>query len=364
VATTPGRLALIAAALTCASVLFGFAGLAAERLRSDAVSGARTGTEPLLGVAVSLYASLADADATATSTFLTGGLEPAARRARYRADLVVAGGSLTTLARASASPAARRAVGVIADRLPVYAGLIETARTENRRGLPVGAAYLRQASALLQGGALPAARDLYALAAGGLAVDYRSGTGSGALILAAVAAVAWLASLLLVQRHLARISRRVLNLALIAATVIELVLSVWLLIALGVQQSALARAQRQGSDPVEILSATRILAARAQSDESLTLAARGGDAQHAADFDAVARLLAGRGFTIGGGGGWAERVDTALDRRMAIAQGRFAAASGDAHGVLTGLDAAIPSLTLVVALLALGGIWQRLREYQ
>ena len=44
-----------------------------------------------------------------------------------------------------------------------------------------------------------------------------------------------------------------------------------------------------GSDSVQVLSAARILALRAQADESLALVARGGGDQYLTDFDAVAR---------------------------------------------------------------------------
>jgi hypothetical protein len=60
---------------------------AAERSRASAASAARSQTEPLLGQAATLYTALSDANATATTTFLEGGLEPPARRARYAADL-------------------------------------------------------------------------------------------------------------------------------------------------------------------------------------------------------------------------------------------------------------------------------------
>ena len=50
-------------------------------------------------------------------------------------------------------------------------------------------------------------------------------------------------------------------------------------------------AQRMGSDSVQVLSAARILALRAQADESLALVARGGGDQYLTDFDAVARKL-------------------------------------------------------------------------
>jgi hypothetical protein len=45
--------------------------------------------------------------------------------------------------------------------LPVYTGEIETARADNRIGYPVGAAYLREATTLMNSSLLPAAENLY-----------------------------------------------------------------------------------------------------------------------------------------------------------------------------------------------------------
>ena len=175
--TTPGRLALVSIAVVIGAVCFGAMALIAGQARSRAANSAKTDTEPLLAEAANLYASLSDANATATTTFLVGGLEPPARRARYLADVASASNSLASLTRQVGTAAgARDSVATIAAQLPIYAGLIEAARANNRQGLPVGAAYLRQASNLLDTTILPAAGRLYTIEAQRLRDDYDTGT--------------------------------------------------------------------------------------------------------------------------------------------------------------------------------------------
>ena len=60
---------------------------------------------------------------------------------------------------------------------------------------------------------------------------------------------------------------------------VVVVLGVWVARRNASAQDALATAQRDGSDSVQVLSAARILALRAQADESLALVARGGGDQ-------------------------------------------------------------------------------------
>jgi hypothetical protein len=87
-----------------------------------------------------------------------------------------------------------------------------------------------------------------------------------------------LALLAATQLYLARATRRVVNPRLALASVVLLGLLAWILVAFALQESRLLGAQRAGSDPVELLTAARILALRAQADESTALAARGGGA--------------------------------------------------------------------------------------
>ena len=123
-----------------------------------------TASEPLSLDAQQIYARLSDANDAATTAFLTGGLEPAAARQRYQADISAAAGGLQHVDRPRrrrqprCGPGPARAGPRICRSTP---GEIETARAYNRLGLPLGAAYLREASTLMRGTLLPAAQGLY-----------------------------------------------------------------------------------------------------------------------------------------------------------------------------------------------------------
>jgi hypothetical protein len=415
--TTPGRLRLAAGVLALAAIAFGVALATAAASRRQAADAVATRTEPLLVEADGLYASLSDADATATTTFLIGGLEPAARRRRYLGDLASASARLTSLTeQVGGSAEARAAVATLAGRLPVYSGLIEAARANNRQGLPVGAAYLRRASGLMHDEILPAAGRLYGIEARRLDADYRSSTSATGYVALAVAGTLLLALLVGTQFGLARFTHRILNVALVLATVLLVGVAAWVLVAFVSAQNALSDAQRKGSDSVQVLSAVRFLALRAQRDEGLALVARGGDTQDQKDFEIVmrtlapaaragllgeaSRLAARAGSTAGidrlrstvvsyddvhrrvvaaANGGdvtganrtfiadetpISDRLDRDLQAQVATAQGRFAHSARSATSDLRALVLGIALLAAAIAVLAVAGLAKRIEEYR
>lgn len=398
VTTTPGKLLLVSTLVIAGALCFGVVATVAEQSRAQAAQSARTQTEPLLVQAARLYTTLSDANATVTTTFLKGGLEPPSQRAHYLQDLQQASDSLATLTRETAGSAtARTAVKTVTERLPNYSGLVEAARANNRQGFPVGAAYLRAASNLLTGTVLPEADRLYATEAERLSGDYRTGTASASLIVLVVIVLAALGLLLLAQVYLARISRRILNVPIVIATGLLTAVSIWSIVALIGESNALDRAQRDGSDSVEVLSATRVLVSRAQSDQSLILVSRGSDETDPLDFAQVKRILAPPKGLVGevealatrtgsvaaanrlsqefqafvsatagspASSASAARLTDDLGAQIRAAQGRFMISAGDATSALSGLWLAIPLLTALAALLAVAGLRQRLGEYR
>jgi hypothetical protein len=406
----------MAALTVIAALCVGLAASAAEASRARAARAVRSQAEPLLERAVNLSTALSDANATATTTFLTGGLEPPARRARYLEDLQLASESLTELTRGlTGPPAARSAVALIADQLPRYSGLVETARAGNRQGLPIGAAYMRQASGLLTGTVLPASNQLFDTEAGRLLSGYRSGTSAVAPVVLAVVGGLAVGLLVAMQIRLAAMSRRILNPPVLLATVVLLGTILWALAGMIGEQRALATAQRTGSDPVEVLSATRVLVARAETDQSLTLVSRGSDGTDPLDFARVVRALAPPGGLLAEAAGlepggpartgqhrltrafraYQQRARTiagrersgepqaaaalassaatiavgdgltaALGAQTQIAEARFARATGDASSSLGGLSIGLPVLTALAAALVLTGLRPRLAEYR
>jgi hypothetical protein len=210
------------------------------------------------------------------------------------------------------------------------------------------------------------------------------------------------------------------------ATAILLALITWIVVAFAVEQHHLSRAQSNGSDPVELLTATSILASRAQANESVALSSRGGgeDESRLTDVDRGFRALvkpigdASAPSARGSGGlldvaitqtghstaaidriyaayrryrnahdevvarerlgnftravelatgqtkAAADELDAALADEVRIAQGRFEAEVQQAQSNLGGLAAGIPLLTALVGVLAVLGVRLRLEEYR
>ena len=260
----------------------------------------RDQSAPELVTAENLYGNLADADATASTIFLRAGQEPRQLRRRYLADVAAAGRQLADVSRSvESSPVAHRAVRTISERLPEYAGLVESARRTTRQGFPVGAAYLRKASATMHNEILPAATDLYRDVARQLRDHYEAGTSTLTLVLVLVAGVGMLALLVVVQIFVRRRSNRLLNVGLVAATVLVVGLLGWTLMRFAGAHDALNRAQERGSDSVEVLSSACILTLRAQNNENLALIERGTGDVYVAEFERLMGQLGGTDGTVG-----------------------------------------------------------------
>src|SRR6516225_6284911 len=109
-ATTPARLRLLLALLVLLSLAWGvLAALTADQHASAAADVVAV-SEPLSLDAEQIYTSLSDADATAANAFLAGGLEPAAARQRYNADLAGAAIRIEAASALVGSTAARTQV--------------------------------------------------------------------------------------------------------------------------------------------------------------------------------------------------------------------------------------------------------------
>jgi hypothetical protein len=289
--STPGVLALITAVLVGLGVAAGAASIGAVRQRAGLVGGVAAANGPLVLAAQDLYRALSDADATIASAFLLGGAEPPALRTRYQEDIAAASDALVRLAGGARTGAAAAPTRRISANLPVYTGLVETARALNRQDLPLGAAYLREASALMRDALLPAAQDLYRAVSVQLetARDDASALPWLALPLALLALIGLLAT----QVFLARRTNRVFNVGLVAATAAALVAVIWLGVSWAGAAGHLTASRRDGSAQVDLFAQARIAALQARGDESLTLVARGAGAAFEKRFTETMNRLAG-----------------------------------------------------------------------
>jgi hypothetical protein len=286
----------------------GLAGVFGVRDRANLVDGVTAHSGVLAVAAQDLYRSLSDADATAASAFLANGLEPQAVRDRYQSDIAAATAAVTVAAGGVSEGPGAAAVATITARLPVYTGLVETARAYNRQGVPLGSAYLREASGLMRTVLLPAAQELYRAVSARLA-DARGAAAAFPWVAVTLAVLA-LAGLVLAQVVLTRQTNRLVNLGLLVAAVAALTSVVWLCVASASAAGHLDASRRDGSAQVDRLAEIRIAALQARGDEALTLIARGNGAAFEQDYKGIMTRLIG---ADGSGGLLAEAKSQATD---------------------------------------------------
>jgi hypothetical protein len=291
-ASTPGRLFVLGVGLVVLALLTGVVGAVAMQQKLRTTDNLVTHREPVAAASQQIYRSLSDADATAASAFLAGGTPPAALRDRYDLDIATAGANL---AEASADvggvPEAERQVNELAQQLPVYTGLVETARSYNRQGYPAGAAYLREASGLMRAKLLPAAQELYRIDFERLAAEQDEAGSLPWFTLALV--VVLLGALVAAQRSLTRRTNRVLNVGLVVATVAVLVGLIWGSVALLIESTRVADGHQHGTSQVEVIVQARIVALKMRANETLTLVARGDGAEYEDEFKQLSAQLTG-----------------------------------------------------------------------
>ncbi|MGH8932123.1 MAG: hypothetical protein ACRDZO_16265, partial [Egibacteraceae bacterium] len=281
--TTPGRLGLVRTALVLACLLTGAAGVYDALDRGEAVRDMGTRSGALSAAAAELYRSLADADATAVSGFLSAGLEAPETRARYDEDIERAATILSSAgSQITRSGDAERAVTEITVHLPVYTGLVEAARANNAQGLPIGGSYLSGASRLMQSEILPAAQDLYRTETAQLGADYARARALPLVpLVLGLAGLAGLADIQVMER---RRTNRALNVGLVGATVALVVISLWWVTAIMVSRGHLAEGQRHSEVATDLYDQSRIAMLQARSIEGLALVTRRGGDRDERDF--------------------------------------------------------------------------------
>lgn len=399
--STPARMIVLGALLVVVAVVAGAVTSVAVSDRAETLDTLLVQTEPLANSAQNLYGALSVADAAASTAFISGGLEPQAVRDRYTQAIGDAGSELIRASRGlgETDDAARIALTEIGAAFPVYTGLVETARSNNRSGNPVASAYLGEASSLMQTSLLPRAEQLYRQQATRVSADQERFVNPPVFAIAMI--VLTLASLILAQVYLARRTHRTFNFGFLTASALVTLLLGWMLVAGLISATATDRALDRGVAPLQDLTTGFILAQQARSDETLNLVRRGGTREYDVEFDAnIARLeevLSGNEEMMQALGTWKsahDRMDDALEIgdfnvAVTIATGGGVADSGvqfkildtmlvdaidqarldlranvtRAKTALTGLDSGAVILTIASAGAVAIGLIPRLREY-
>ncbi|GID57130.1 hypothetical protein [Actinoplanes couchii] len=289
--TTPRLYWLVAIGLVVLGAVAGAAAVGEVRGRGATIGDIAEVSGPISVDAQTLYRALADADATAATGFLAADGESAELRGRYLDDIAKATAALTVALRDADDADADR-LRVVADQLPVYTGLIETARSNQRLGVPLGGAYLREASGLMQQTILPAAAAVFDRTNRLLTVEHRAASAVpwAALLLTLLTGAALVAAQVLLSRR----SRRTFNRGLLAASLVTVLALLWSGLALHASGRHLDTGEQDGAELVRLLANAGRASLQARANESLTLVARGGGTGFEATFAAQMDELIGR----------------------------------------------------------------------
>lgn len=274
ISTTPGKMLALTMILAVAIFAAGYSMSQSADQREDSLDVLLTTTEPMSYSAHNLYTSLSVADTIATTGFVQAGVESQDTRSRYNAaiDRAAVAASESAAGVSAEEVTSTRLITQIQRQLPVYTGLVESARTNNRVGNPVGVAYMAEASSLMREEILPAAAELFSLASGKVSEEQRDLTMPQWVPLSGLfAAVLFL---LIAQYWLWRITRRRLNRGFLAATALMLTAILWVSASNFATWQAGNRGFAEAATPWDSLTASRILAQQARTAETLVLVRR------------------------------------------------------------------------------------------
>ena len=270
--TTPGRLLVIGAILAMLGVLSAFAISTTITERQLQLTNVLDHTEPMAFAAGQLYTTLSVADAAA-ATALISGAEPQAVRQRYEQAITDAAVAVTRASSGLNDPALVELLGRTNAQLAVYTGLIETARTNNRVGNPVGSSYLSEASALMQQTILPDAQRLYEATSARVDAETTASATIPAPVIIIVAITLLFGAF--AHRWLARHTKRRVNVGLVIGGMAIAIMIIWVGTALAISTAGSRAAKNTAAESLRTVTSLAITAQQARADETLALIRRG-----------------------------------------------------------------------------------------
>jgi hypothetical protein len=270
--TTPGRILTIGVILAALGVLSAFAISTTINERQNQLTQVLRHTEPLAFAAGQLYTTLSVADAAAATAFIAGA-EPRPVRERYEQAITDAAVAVTQASSDLTDPPLVELLGRVNAQLAMYTGLIETARTNNRMGNPVGSSYLSEASALMQDRILPDAQRLYEATSARVDAETTASATIPAPVIIVVAAT--LGFGIFAHRWLARRTKRRVNIGLVFGGLAIAIMIIWVGTALTVSTAGSRAAKNTAADSLRTVTGLAITAQQARADETLSLIRRG-----------------------------------------------------------------------------------------
>lgn len=268
--TTPGRYRLWSGAVALALVALAVVGTAAATGLQSATDDIRENSGPVLVATQQLVASLAEADAAASAAFLSGRQEDPEQRRLYEEALARANAQLEDVSSLIGDDeAAHDSLKNVSIQVTRYAGLVEAARASNRAGVPGGEEYLVDALDLLGSAVAGEVSALTRITQDRFSRD-EDGRDAGVLAAAAVA-LASLVVLVTAQRAVTRMSRRLLNVPLVLATLAAVVAASWLVVAALRSGNDLDDAREFGYESIALTARIQSTGFRAKADQTVAL---------------------------------------------------------------------------------------------
>ena len=409
--TTPGRILSIGFVLAALVIGSAFATSTTINDRQQALTTVLDHTEPLAFAAGQLYTTLSVADAAAATAFIAG-VEPRDVRQRYEQAITDAAVAATRASSGLTDEPLVQLLGRINARLAVYTGLIETARTNNRAGNPVGSSYLSEASSLMQRLILPDAQRLYEQTSARVDVETTESTRIPTPVILVV-----LSTLLFgvfANRWMAKRTRRRVNIGFVAGGLAVLIMLIWVGTALVISTLDSRSAKDTAADSLKTVTTLAITAQQARADETLSLIRRDDenvrkqsyyqridlmqqqlahyleqddviDKSDLADADqllerwraaddritayiAVGNYQAATQVALGVGEDDAtpafDKLDAALTQGIEQSRTQLRSEIVNARRVLSGATVGAAALSVVAAIAVALGIWPRLNEYR
>ena len=270
--TTPGRILTIGVVLSALVIASAFATSTTINDRQQALTTVLNHTEPLSFAAGQLYTTLSVADAAAATAFIAGA-EPRDVRQRYEQAIADAASAVTRASSGLTDEPMVQLLGRVNAQLTVYTGLVETARTNNRAGNPVGSSYLSEASSLMQTQILPDAQRLYEETSARVDTETTASTRiPGPVILVVLTTLCFGA---FANRWLSRRTRRRVNIGFVAGGLAVLIMLIWVGTALVISTADSRSAKGTAAESLKTVTNLAITAQQARADETLSLVRRG-----------------------------------------------------------------------------------------
>ncbi|ODQ43509.1 hypothetical protein [Corynebacterium amycolatum] len=289
--TSPGRLTIVALILIVAILAAGLSMWQTTSQRQQQLTRISQLSEPMANASQNLYASLTIADASANTAFSRGTLN-SSQDLVSNFDDVIAQASMSATRAATGienvDDPEMKDVATVQRLLPVYTGMVETARANARQGNPVSVAYLASASNLMQVQILPAAKSLYERTSTTTNEEQRELSKPPLFPMSGLAAAVLM--LLITQWWLTRRTGRLFNVGLFGATMLMAIALVGVGIATTQpwQSNSLFGEQRPD---VHALTQVRIDAQQLRASETLGLVRR--QPADAESFSQSVRTLVG-----------------------------------------------------------------------